>query len=339
MKMKPRKSYYRLSQYVLLTVLAVIIVISAISFGAFYYAMKAETNVRYIGMKNVVSEKIAKTIRGMEMNAKNVFDEVGKHMDSPEAVIEALKSKTSLNPDVRGYFAAFVPDYFQQKGRWFEPYVHHQDSSSFEVSQVGSARHDYTKSEWYIRAEKTGESFWSDPYYYQDDPSVASGHYCTFVKPVHNTTGQLVCVCGADMTLEWLTKELQLIDDEMRNDRLLNAYRIYRDLDFYTVIINNDGTCIAHPKGEMVPIKDKDVISDMAQKQSGKVEMTINGVPSMVYYGPIDYINWSVAIVVPKQDLQKPLLVTGLILLSVAVLGMMVVWLVCRRVRNAEMAS
>ena len=87
--------------------LVVMIVVLALSFRICYHAVRAESHVRYVGMMNVASEKIAKTIRGMEMNAKNVFDEVEKHMSSPETVVAALESKTSLNPDVRGYFAAF----------------------------------------------------------------------------------------------------------------------------------------------------------------------------------------------------------------------------------------
>ena len=108
----------RQSMYVLLVVTAVIIVSVGVSFWAFSYVMRAETNVRYIGLQNIISETIAKTVKGMETNAKNVFDEVGKHLDSPEAVIAALQSKTSLAPDVRGYFAAFEPEYFKEKGKW-----------------------------------------------------------------------------------------------------------------------------------------------------------------------------------------------------------------------------
>ena len=51
------------------------------------------------------------------------------------------------------------------KGTWFEPYVVHVDSSDFEVRMVGSARHNYHKSDWYIRAKESSESFWSDPYF------------------------------------------------------------------------------------------------------------------------------------------------------------------------------
>ena len=34
-----------------------------------------------------------------------------------------------------------------------------------------------------------------------------SGHYATYFKPVFDTKGRLACVCGADITFEWLTKE------------------------------------------------------------------------------------------------------------------------------------
>ena len=124
--------------YLLLTVLAVFVFTSSVAIWAFYQAVKTENHVRYVGMMNIASEKIAKTIRGMEMNAMNEFDEVEKHLDSPESVIAALESKTSLNPDVRGYFAAFEPNYFEQEGTWFEPYVVHVDTSDFEVRMVGT---------------------------------------------------------------------------------------------------------------------------------------------------------------------------------------------------------
>ena len=106
---------------VLLVVIAVIIISAGVSFGAFSYAMKAETYARYVGLQNILAEKMFKTVHGVETNARNVFDEVGKNMESPEAVIDALKSKTSLAPDVRGYFAAFEPYYLRRKERGLSP--------------------------------------------------------------------------------------------------------------------------------------------------------------------------------------------------------------------------
>ena len=325
----------RHSLYIFLVVTAVIIVCAGASFWAFSYAMRAETNVRYVGLQNMISLKISKTIEGMETNAKNVFDEVGKHLDNPESVITALMSKTSLAPDVRGYFAAFEPDYFKERGTWFEPYVHHTDSSDFELTMVGSARHDYTKSVWYVRAKKSKESFWSDPYYYYDGTSM-SGHYCTYVEPIFDATGQLACVCGADMTFDWLTKELQRIDDQYKNHKLLNRFRLSRTLDFFSVVVDKDGSCLIHPDEKKLPIKDKGMLQNLSDKQSGTIDMMVDGVPSTLYYGPIEGIDWTLVIVAPKDDVQKPLLTVGLVLLAVAIVGIILVWIICRRIRYAE---
>ena len=288
----------KFTRVILFIASVVMAVVTAISIRTCYMATKAEHHVRYVGIMNVASEKIAKTIRGMEMNAMNVFDEVEKHLDSPETVIAALESKTSLNPEVRGYFAAFEPEYFPEKGTWFEPYVVHVDTSDFELRMVGSARHNYHKSDWYVRAKKGNESFWSDPYYYYDGSDI-SGHYTTFVKPVFDKTGRLACVCGADMTFEWLGKELERIDEAMRNDTLLNKYK-NEDDDFYTVVINDDGSSIAYPEGKKVTMTAEQTVRDLSQRKSGVIDMEVNGVPSTVYYGPIEHVDWSVAIVVAK---------------------------------------
>lgn len=316
--------------YVILTVLAVFLVTSTVALWTCNRAFKAENHVRYVGAMSLAAEKLAKTVSGMEMNAKNVFDEVEKHIDSPEEVITALECKTSLNPEIRGYFAAFEPNYYPEKGQWYEPYVHHIDSNEFEVRMVGSARHNYHKSNWYVRAKKSNESFWSDPYYYYDGTSI-SGHYSTFVKPVFDAKGRLACVCGADMTFEWLSKELLRIDRVIKESDM-----IYADADFYTVVVNSDGSCIAHPEGKVVSLTDESVRRNLEQEKSGVVDMEINGVPSTVYYGPIDHVDWSVAVVVENQHAQDPLIKAGAILLLVSVIGLIIVWFVCRRLRYAE---
>ena len=312
--------------YVLLTVLVTMLIILILGFMACRYTLNAENHVRYVGIMNAASEKIAKTISGMEMNAMNVFDEVQKNMDSPETVIAALQSKADLNPDANGYFAAFEPNYFPQKGRWFEPYVHKTDSGNkYVMSQVGSARHDYTKSDWYVHAEEVGFSFWSDPYYYYDGTSM-SGHYCTFVEPIFDADKNLICVCGADMTLEWLTKELKRIDHASKQSNKTNSFLSVQEPDFYTVVMTNNGSCIASPEGKSVSMKYERALDDLKQRKSGMIETTVNGKEVTIYYGPIKNIDWTVAVVVPAKIFQKPVFTAGLLLLAVVVIGMIVVF-------------
>jgi hypothetical protein len=329
--MKNNTETGKVRKTILLIVASVLLLMLVVSFLICHYAIMKQAHVGYMGIMNVASEKISKTVSGMEMNAMNVFDEVGKHMDSPESVIAALKSKTSLNPDVKGYFAAFVPNYFPQKGQWFEPYVHQTDSrGGFTVRDVGSASHDYTKSDWYIQALDAKDCFWSDPYFYYDGTGI-SGRYCTFVKPVFDASGRLACVCGADMTFEWLTNELKRMDDATRRSDMLSKFRMFAGLDFYTVLLDKDGNCIAYPLGRSAPLKDEEVLRNLAAKKSGSIDVTVNGVPSTAYYAPMEHIGWSVAVIVPDHVVWKPLLIVGAILLGVAVFGLLVVWLALRR--------
>ena len=329
--MKNNTETGKVRKTILLIVASVLLLMLVVSFLICHYAIMKQAHVGYMGIMNVASEKISKTVGGMEMNAMNVFDEVGKHMDSPESVIDALKSKTSLNPDVKGYFAAFVPNYFPQKGQWFEPYVHRTDSrGGFTVRDVGSASHDYTKSDWYIQALDAKDCFWSDPYFYYDGTGI-SGRYCTFVKPVFDASGRLACVCGADMTFEWLTNELKRMDDATRRSDMLSKFRMFAGLDFYTVLLDKDGNCIAYPLGRSAPLKDEEVLRNLAAKKSGSIDVTVNGVPSTAYYAPMEHIGWSVAVIVPDHVVWKPLLIVGAVLLGVAVFGLLVVWLALRR--------
>ena len=277
--------------------LAVVTVLLAVALN---YTVRAERNMRYISMMNTVELKLSRIIRGVEMNAENVFDEVKKHMESPQTVIEALGSKTSLNPDVIGYFAAFVPNYFPQEGRWFQPYVHQGDSSEFVLTFVGSARHDYTTSTWYVQGIKEKESFWSESYYYEDDLNVTSGYYMTFATPIFDAQGRLACVCGAHMTQEWMIDQLRQIEDEVRNDELMNSYQLAGNDDFFIVILNDDGTSFAHPSGDIVTISDEAFVANLKNQHRGVTELEVNGVPSRVYYTPLKRTHWSVAIVVKK---------------------------------------
>ena len=317
----------------MLTVLMVITAVMSLAFIVCYQALKAEAYVRYIGIKNVSAQNIATTIRGVEMNAKNVFEEVAQHLESPEEVIEALGSKADFNLDAKGYFAAFEPNYFPEKGTWYEPYVYQPDGRGFDYRQVGSARHNYMKSPWYVRAKNTRATFWSDPYYYYDGTSM-SGHYSTYVKPIYDDQGKLICVCGADMRFDWMARELEWVDETSKKNNLLNKYHAFADFGHYTVLLDKDGTCIAHPQDKKLAISDKGVVRDLTDKRSGVADLEIEGVDCTIYYGPVDYVDWSLAIIVPKKDILMGMLPVGLMLLTVGVIGLLVVWLVLRRVKT-----
>ena len=328
----------------LATALVIMLFTMTISFIAAYRAMRGEIQGRYLNMLNVVSGKVHMEVKDIEMEAMNVFDEVERHLDSPESVMAALDKELRLNNFAEGYFAAFEPDYFPQTGKWFEPYAHKRADGSYDMEQVGSEQHDYLKSDWYIRGIKEGKGFWTAPYVYTDK-SGYGGVFCTFVMPIRNTEGRVVGVCGADLLLENLTKDIHHIDDESRSKGMQNIDWRYSHLEFYSFIINHEGAYIAHPDGKRV-LKEsifshveenmfsancEQVIRDMTQMKSGIEPMVIDDVFSDVYFTPVESANWSIAIAVPKRALIQPILILLFSLLSATGLGQILVWFICRR--------
>lgn len=334
----------RLTWKVLSPVLIIMYLTLTASFIAAYRGMKGETTGRYLGMLNVVTEKIQKNIQSIEIGAANVFDEVEHHLDSPEAVIAALDKEIRLNNYVEGYFVAFEPDYFPLEGRWFEPYIRKQENGSFLTTQVGSEQHDYLNADWYERAKIEKKAFWTDPYFYRDSTDFG-GVFCTYVKPIIGEGDRVIGVCGADLLLENLIKDLQKIDNDSKSKGMQNIDKRYSHLDFYSFIVNSDGTYIAHPdkerilKGKIHSFVEKNrlygdfkrVVNDMAQKKNGIAPLKIDDVWSDVYYTPLASTNWTLAIVVPKRALVQPIFILLLSLLSATGLGQILAWRIVRK--------
>jgi sigma-B regulation protein RsbU (phosphoserine phosphatase) len=326
----------------------------AVTFLAAFRAMKSETRGRYVGMMNLVSEKINSEIKWMEIGAKNVFDEIECHLDSPEDIIKALEEEIRLNDYVEGYFVAFEPYYFPQQGKWFEPYTHKvrkeerekgkEEAHTYQTDQVASASHDYFKADWYQRAKKESKPFWSDPYTLDNEKHLP-GLFCTYIIPIYDKQGRFIGVFGADLLLKNLIRDLKRIDVESRNEGMKNISKRYSNLDFYSFIINEKGTYIAHPEEERAMKQNirsyvengklygdcERVIRDMTQMKKGIGPMKVDGLWADVYYSPLQSTNWSMAIVVQKRVFLQPIFYLLLILLLATVLGEILISIICRR--------
>ena len=344
MKQRFQSFANRLTRKVLVTVLLIMLFTLTMTFIAAFRGMRGEIRGRYLSMMNVVAEKIHLEVKTMEIETANVSDEVEHHLASPETVMAALEKELRLNNFATGYFAAFEPGYFPEKGKWFEPYVYKGDDGAYHADQVGSERHDYLKSDWYIRAKKEEKGFWTAPYIYRDEAGYG-GVFCTFVMPIRSEDGRMIGVCGADLLLDNLISDLQKIDDVSRAEGMQNIDQRYNHLDFYSFIINDEGTYIAHPDKERVlkenimshlgkdflTIDNRQIASDMMQMKSGIETIMIDSLFADIYFTPVESTNWSMAIVVPKKALLQPILILLFSLLSATGLGQILVWLICRR--------
>lgn len=319
----------RLTKRVTLAVLTMIIFILAIALTFSFKSITVQAEERYEAIMDMVSEKLARILVTQEIGVNNLSDELRHSLDSPESVMEAMEKEIKLNDYTQGYFMAFEPGYFPEYEKWFEVYMKKDQD---HARNIGSANHDYFSKDWYEKAKLKKKGFWSEPYY---DKVGQNDNVCSFTMPLYDKDGRLAGVCGTDMSLEWLSKELKKIN--------ANSFEINDDKLFYTFIINNDGTYIAHPDKERVMKKnvlsfidkssgDDQVIQNMMQMNYGIASVTIDGISSNIYYAPLESTNWSMAIVVPKIATWMPFIIIMVPIVLIIVVGLLVIYSFCHSI-------
>ena len=320
----------------MLTVLATMLASMTLVFSIVYYGVKAETRGRYQTIMKLVSEKLENILSHEEVCARNVFAEIPNRLDSPETVLKALEEEMRLNSYIDGYFVAFEPGYFPQYEYWFEAYL---DRNDLHARNIGSSKHDYFQRDWYKRGKNEEDGYWTDPYF--DDWS-EKDIVCTFAMPLYDRMGRKVGVCGADMSLKWLVKELNTINEKSYNTGLVNI-QLSSDFIFHTFIITSKGTYVAHPDEKRVMqenvmsyIDQNDeeavnAVNEMMAQKHGIASMTIDGNYSTVYYMPIKSTDWEIAIAVPKKTFWLPAIFVLTLLIVVTFVGL---WLVYKFSRS-----
>jgi sigma-B regulation protein RsbU (phosphoserine phosphatase) len=322
----------RLTRRVMLTVLATMVLIAFIILGVSFHAIKEETEGRYQGMMDVVSEKLGRIFLHEEICARNVFDAVWDHLDSPEGVMQTMEKEIKLNNYSQGYYMAFEPGYFPQYPMWFEPYMGIHDEKAWNI---GSENHDYFSRAWYVRAKTEKNGFWTDPYY---DDTVLKDYVCSFCMPLVDSKGRLAGICGSDMTLKWLMSQLNEINATSHNQGVLN-FDFIKENSFHTFIVTRKGTYVYHPDQNRIlkdnvrshiDVDDLEAVQEMLQMKRGQSVMTIDGERSVVFFAPLESANWAMGIVVPQTTMWIPALIMIGVMLVIIVIGMVVVYLFCR---------
>ena len=173
--------------------------------GALYYSaqdiihktaeklIEREMNAIYLCIRN----KLAK----VEVTVDNIAWVVADGLDEPDWMYSITHRLVENNPAISGGTVSFVPNYFPQKGRWFEPYAVRMADGTIKTMQIGSAMHDYTQMEFFTAPIAKNDNNWCEPYFDKDG---AKQMVTTYAVPVHDDEGEIVGVVGADIALDWL---------------------------------------------------------------------------------------------------------------------------------------
>ena len=268
---------------------------------------------------DVESEVVEGMLNGVELSVQSNASDVEHALDSPEELYNVLENKLANHPNLTYYFVAFEPNYYPEKGRWFEPGVYREGDSIVKL-QVGSETHDYLNFEWYQKGLQNQNGYWSDPYI---DGTNTRLLICSFVVPIHDATGRKVGVFGGDVSLDWLHQQMRDIDSSM------NAKYNNSPIRAYSFIISEDGTYIAHPDQKRI-LKDKFTGFVDTPEKVGVLDTKLDGREVFIFYEDLHHTGWTIGFAVPKRLIWKPVFLFAVIMLVAMVLGLLAVAAISR---------
>ncbi|WP_169713888.1 SpoIIE family protein phosphatase [Oceanicoccus sagamiensis] len=252
-----------------------------------------------------------------------------------EKIQSMLERIVAEHQDIYGMAIALEPLSDASNDQGFAPYYYHQgDTVAYE--DLSKASYDFRSKDWYTRPVSTGKDVWSEPY---TDIGGGNIDMVTFSVPVYSAppkSRQLLGVVTADISLQRLGKLVSKLGVGENG---------------YAYIVSDQGNMITHsnPERVMTNVSDIPVLPENREKMQqlftnmlagntdtlrapcrAKTNSTNNVAQCWISYQPISATGWSIAIIVPLDELNKTLLqyrdnsilitITGLLLLTVIVI-------------------
>ena len=171
---------------------------------------------------------IKSNLNSAEDILKNHIWDLRENLSQPDSMFEAIGRMIVLSRSVQGGAVAFLPNYYPEKGRLFEPYVL-KKGDSIAKSQIAGDNHDYTKGLHYKKTIETNEAVWIEPY---EDLEGAQTSVITYTMPLYDKANVLAGVAGVDVSLKWLSDTV-------------NSRHIYPSS--FVLLLTKDGKPIIQP--------------------------------------------------------------------------------------------
>ena len=178
-----------------------------------------------ITMKSII---VKNTLNLAENSLNGHIWDLKRNLLHPDSSYNVMELVLRSHPNLTGCWVAYVPNYFPEKGRLFEPFVW-WDHGEIKHTEIAAEGRDYTQNSYYKAVCASNAPLWTDLY-----RDVVSGlNLVTYMVPIHDGKGNLVAMFGLDMSTE------QLGDT-------LNYRHIYPSS--YDFLLTEKGQLIAGPK-------------------------------------------------------------------------------------------
>ena len=178
--------------------------LSLLQYNYFHDLMEDELDYRAESEMTVKAIRVKGMLNSSEKMVQNYLWPIQRQIQDPDNAYNILHRIVSTNPDVMSCFVAYVPDYFPDQKRLFEPCAIRR-GDSVVTDEFSGERHDYTRREFYNQAVVHNTASWCDPYV----DTLASGKkVTTYAMPLNDNTGKTVGVFGIDLSTQFIIDTL-----------------------------------------------------------------------------------------------------------------------------------
>ena len=189
-------------------ILVAAVALEAISCVMYFYsraAIRREADQRAKTELRKAELEIEKHTTEMETAAKALALLAEKHMDCPDSIYAATDLAVRTMRQHTSVAVAFVPNYYRDKGTYYEICSSRITEDSVYTRQIGSEDHNYTEMEWYQNGLVIDSCWWCEPY---KDNAGSNAMVVSCSHPVRNEKGEVVAVVCVDMALDYLQAKL-----------------------------------------------------------------------------------------------------------------------------------
>lgn len=261
----------------------------------------------------ITNEYIRRVISDVYVAVTNNIYFIEHNLDDPDCHKETMQRIVKSGTRVRSCGISFIKDYYPQKGHRFCPFAWRNATNPdiIYTQDMGDSDLDYLTADWFLDVVKSDSAQWSEPFYDGYDEKTTLSAY---EVPIHDQTGRVVAVLGADVSLDWLTSKLEEADTTI-NKSVMTMANIF-EMKSSSFIIYHDGTYITNPEGKRI-MKDnffshiescddndaegliKRMKNGIANEDKATEKFLVDGEECYIFYTPIKYTQWVMVSVVP----------------------------------------
>lgn len=316
-----------------------IIIVLGISYTLFHLEKQATRQFYYEIYHNkmlVTNEYTRRVISDVYVAVTNNLYYLEQSLNNPDSHKATMERIVRSGTRVHSCGVCFVKDYYPQRGHTFCPFSWRDPAHPEDVysQNKGDEDYDYLNEGWFLDVVKNDSAKWSEPFYDGYDESTALSAY---MVPVHDPSGRVVAVLGADISLDWFANKLTEADSVVNKNKMLMANTF--DIKSKSFIINHDGTYITHTNENRIlkdnffhqletcdgSDKEKTIIRILedVEDYNKPEKVLVDGKECYLFYMPVKYTQWILMTVVPCNAVDILCYLNGATMILIVVLPLL----------------